>query len=88
MNTATQNLTITQNQPLTTKYTRIVQKDWLRKIELKALNEQFKMHMNTNAIIQKEYTQAIIKTSKAFNMKGMQYIFPGVVVLLSVIILM
>ncbi len=90
MNTATQNLKIKENQHITIKYAKIVQKDWLSKIELKSINEQIKMHMNSKNIMQNDYAQNVMNSNKEINLNGkfMKYLFPGVIVLLSVIILM
>ena len=90
MNTVTQNITIKEKAKLANRHIKIVQQDWLRTIELKLVNEQLKAHMVARLTIKTGASQVEEKTNKVVkeNQSMMKYIFPALVVLLSVIILM
>ncbi len=88
MNTLTQNLTIKENQLATIRYTRIVQQEWLKKIELKAVNDQIKLNAATMLKPQGGIVINSFKTSKQkTSVRLMKYLFPSIIVLLAVIIL-
>ncbi len=91
MNTATQNLIIKDNQFKTIRYTKIVQQEWLKKIELGTINEQLKVRMTANLARQHDYKNTVLNTINSgkarASEKVMNYLFPALVVLLAVIIL-